>query len=356
MSRYFTPALSALEPYVPGEQLRRDDLVKLNANENPYPPAPGVAAAVAATVSGLRLYSDLTERTLRQAIADQAGLPMECILCGNGSDENLLLAIRAFCDEHTPLAFADITYSFYPVLCQLLGVPATVLPVEEDFTLDLTKYYGLGQTIVIANPNAPTSLLAPVAAIEEVVRRNPDNIVIVDEAYVDFAGEGASCLPLVTRYDNLVVVRTFSKSRSLAGARLGFCAAAPALIADMDRVKFSYSPYNINSMSEAAGAAAMKDDAYFRKTVAAICRTRDDAARKLRDRGFRVLDSATNFLFATTDAMPCRDIFLRLRERGVLIRHFSAPRIDNWLRITVGTPEQMARFFTELDDILRPGR
>lgn len=353
MSRYFTPTLAALEPYTPGEQRKIPDLVKLNANENPYPPSPAVATAVAGAVNGLRLYCDLTEADLCAAIAAQEGLPADHILCGNGSDENLLLAIRAFCDEQTPLAFADITYSFYPVLCQLLGVPAHILPVREDFTLDLTAYYGLGETIVIANPNAPTSLLAPVATIEEIIRRNPDNIVIVDEAYVDFAGEGASCLPLVTKYDNLIVVRTFSKSRSLAGARLGYCAAQPALIADMNRIKFSYSPYNISSLNQAAGAAAMRDDAYFRDTVAKICRTRQETTDALRQRGFTVLDSATNFLFARPAEKPAREIFEALRERGVLIRYFSAPRIDSWLRITIGTPEQMQRFFAELDAILR---
>lgn len=353
MSRYFTPTLAALEPYTPGEQRKIPDLVKLNANENPYPPSPAVATAVAGAVDGLRLYCDLTEADLCAAIAAQEGLPADHILCGNGSDENLLLAIRAFCDEQTPLAFADITYSFYPVLCQLLGVPAHILPVRDDFTLDLTAYYGLGETIVLANPNAPTSLLAPVAAVEEVIRRNPDNIVIVDEAYVDFAGEGASCLPLVTKYDNLIVVRTFSKSRSLAGARLGYCAAQPALIADMNRIKFSYSPYNISSLNQAAGAAAMRDDAYFRDTVAKICRTRQETTDALRQRGFTVLDSATNFLFARPAEKPAREIFEALRERGVLIRYFSAPRIDSWLRITIGTPEQMQRFFAELDAILR---
>ena len=353
MSRFFTPTLAALTPYTPGEQLAVADLVKLNANENPYPPAPGVAAAVAGTVAGLRLYSDLRQTKLTEAIARRCGVPASWVLCGNGSDENLLLAIRAFCDEQTPLAFADITYSFYPVLCQLMKVPAHILPVRQDFTLDLTAYYGLNETIVIANPNAPTSLLALVAEMEEVIRRNPDHIVIVDEAYVDFAGEGASCLPLVPKYDNLIVVRTFSKSRSLAGARLGFCAAQPALIADMNRIKFSYSPYNISSLNQAAGAAAMRDEAYFRDTVAKICRTRQDTTDALRKRGFTVLDSATNFLFAKPAEKPAKEIFEALRERGVLIRHFSAPRIDSWLRITIGTPEQMARFLQELDDILR---
>lgn len=353
MSRFFTPTLAGLEPYTPGEQLAVADLVKLNANENPYPPAPGVAAAVAGTIGGLRLYSDLTEAKLTAAIARRCGVPASWVLCGNGSDENLLLAIRAFCDGRTPLAFADITYSFYPVLCNLLGVPPKVLPLREDFTLDPAAYYDLGATIVLANPNAPTSLLTPVAAIEEIVRRNPGHIVIVDEAYVDFAGAGASCLPLVEKYPNLLVVRTFSKSRSLAGARLGFCVAQPDLIADMNRVKFSYSPYNINSMSEAAGAAAMDDEAYFRKTVDAICQTRAETTDGLRRRGWTVLDSATNFVFARPPRRPAAEILDGLRQRRVLIRHFTAPRTRDWLRITIGTPAQMQRFFAALDEVDR---
>lgn len=354
MSRYFTKTLAALKPYTPGEQLKIENLVKLNANENPYPPAPGVAAAVAAAVPGLRLYSDLTNAELNRAIADHWGVQPENVLCGNGSDENLLLALRAFCDEETPLAFADITYSFYPVLCGLLHIPQHVIPLEADFTLDLTRYHGLHETIVIANPNAPTSLLAPVAAIEEVLRTNPDNIVIVDETYVEFAPEGSTCLPLLEKYDNLVITHTFSKTHNLAGARLGFCLARPELIADMNRVKFSYSPYNVNSLTQAAGTAAIRDEAYFRDVTQKVLATRADATRKLRKRGFTVLDSATNFLFVTTDRMPCKEIFEQLRERGILIRYFSAPRIDNWLRITIGTPEQMQRFFTALDEILPP--
>ena len=352
MSRYFTKTLGSLEPYVPGEQLKIDNLVKLNANENPYPPAPGVAAAVAAAVPGLRLYSDLSNRTLNEAIAAHWGVQPENILCGNGSDENLLLALRAFCDEHTPLAFADVTYSFYPVLCDLLHIPQHVIPLEADLTIDLKKYCGLHETIVIANPNAPTSLLAPVAGIEEVLKTNPDNIVVVDETYVEFAPAGSSCLPLLEKYDNLVITHTFSKTHNLAGARLGYCIARPELIADMNRVKFSYSPYNVNSMTQAAGKAAIEDEAYFAATTKKILSARADAARRLRERGFWVAESATNFLFTTTDRMPCGEIFRRLRERGVLIRYFNAPRIDNYLRITVGTPEQMDRLFAGLDEIL----
>lgn len=353
MSRFFTSTLASLEPYTPGEQLKRPGLVKLNANENPYPPAPGVAAAVAGTVDGLRLYSDLTANSLCSAIARHCGVSEENILCGNGSDENLLLALRAFCDESHPLAFADITYSFYPVLCDLLHIPTHILPLEDDFTIDLSKYCGLDETIVIANPNAPTSLLAPRDAIEEVVRSNPGHVVIVDEAYIAFAGPDASCVPLTKKYDNLLVVRTFSKSHNLAGARLGYCVGHPDLIADMNRVKFSYSPYNVNSMTQAAGLASINDEEYFRTVTAKICKTRDESAEKLRARGFRVLDSAANFLFVTSDKLACGEIFRRLRERGVLIRYFNAPRIDNYLRITIGTPEQMERFFAELDAILQ---
>ncbi|MGN0652069.1 MAG: histidinol-phosphate transaminase [Gemmiger sp.] len=353
MSRFFTSTLASLEPYTPGEQLKRPDLVKLNANENPYPPAPGVAAAVAGTVEGLRLYSDLTANSLCSAIARHCGVSEENILCGNGSDENLLLALRAFCDENHPLAFADITYSFYPVLCDLLHIPMHILPLEDDFTIDLSKYCGLDETIVIANPNAPTSLLAPRDAIEEVVRSNPGHVVIVDEAYIAFAGPDASCVPLTKKYDNLLVVRTFSKSHNLAGARLGYCVGHPDLIADMNRVKFSYSPYNVNSMTQAAGLASINDEKYFRTVTAKICATRDESAEKLRARGFRVLGSAANFLFVTSDKLACGEIFRRLRERGVLIRYFNAPRIDNYLRITIGTPEQMERFFAELDAILQ---
>lgn len=352
MSRYFTETLASLEPYVPGEQLKIKDLVKLNANENPYPPAPGVAAAVAAAVPGLRLYSDLTNRTLNEAIAAHWGVEPENILCGNGSDENLLLALRAFCDEDTPLAFADVTYSFYPVLCDLLHIPQHIIPLEPDLTIDLKKYCGLNQTIVLANPNAPTSLLAPVSGIEEVLKTNPNNVVIVDETYVEFAPAGSTCLPLLQKYDNLVITHTFSKTHNLAGARLGFCIARPELIADMNRVKFSYSPYNVNSMTQAAGTAAIRDEDYFHTVTAKLLATRADTTEKLRQRGFTVFDSATNFLFATTDRMPCREIFEKLREQGILIRHFNAPRISNYLRITIGTDAEMQRFFTALDGIL----
>ena len=352
MSRYFTGTLADLEPYTPGEQPKIRNLIKLNTNENPYPPSPAVRAAVDGAIDDLRLYSDITSAKLCAAIAKKYGVQPENVLCGNGSDENLMLAVRAFCDENTPLAFADITYGFYKVWCDLFKIPKHILPLEEDFSIDLTKYYGLEETIVIANPNAPTSLLQPVAALEEVVRRNPGHVVIVDEAYIDFAGPGASCVPLVARYDNLLVVQTFSKSRNLAGARLGFCIGSKGLIADLNRIKFSMNPYNINAMSEAAGAAAMADDAYLAGTGAAILETRRDTTAKLRAMGFTVLDSASNFLFAHTPAMAGGAVQEALRAKNILVRRFDAPRIGDWLRITIGTPAQMQALCDALAGIL----
>ena len=350
MSRYFTKTLAALEPYTPGEQLKLPDLVKLNANENPYPPAPGVAAAVAEAVPGLRLYSDLTEAALCAAIARHCGVQPENILCGNGSDENLLLALRAFCDETHPLAFADITYSFYPVLCDLLHIPQHVILVEEDFSLDLSKYHGLNETIVIANPNAPTGIALPRAEIEGILKANPNNVVIVDEAYVDFGGE--SCVPLIDRYENLLVVQTFSKSRQLAGARLGLAMGNAKLIADLNRVKFSLNPYNINRLTLKAGQAALEDTAYFDTTRAAIVKTRSWTRQQLEARGFTVLDSRSNFLFARTARQDGGTLYRKLKENGVLVRHFDAPRIRSWLRITIGTPAQMQALLAALDKIL----
>ena len=353
MSRFLSPRLDTVTPYTPGEQPQDQQYIKLNTNESPYPPSPAVLEAVSrAEVEKLRLYSDPACAELLNAAAKHFGLQPDQIMPGNGSDENLFFALRAFCDENTPLAFADVTYSFYTVLCVLILLPQHIHPLEDDLTIDLTKYCGLHETIVIAHPNAPTSLLAPVAAIEEVLKTNPDNIVIVDETYVEFAPAGSSCLPLLDKYDNLVITHTFSKTHNLAGARLGFCIARPELIADMNRVKFSYSPYNVNSMTQAAGVAAISDEAYFADVTAKGIAERTRTTAELRRRGFTVFDSSTNFLFAATDRMPCREIFEKLRDRGILIRHFNAPRISGYLRITIGTPDQMPRFLTALDEIL----
>ena len=351
MSKYLSPRLSAVTPYTPGEQPQDQQYTKLNTNESPYLPSPAVVAAVSEhEVEKLRLYSDPACTDLLRMAAAHFGLKPEQIMPGNGSDENLFFALRAFCDEQHPLAYADITYGCYGVWCGLMHIPSHILPLKEDFTLDPKDYYGLGETIVIANPNAPTGLALPRSAIEGILKANPDNVVIVDEAYVDFGGE--SCVPLIDQYDNLLVVQTFSKSRQLAGARLGLAMGNAALIADLNRVKFSLNPYNINRLTLKAGAAALEDTTYFEKTRAAIIETREQTKAALRARGFAVLDSRSNFLFASTERKDGGGLYRTLKEKGVLVRHFDAPRIANWLRITIGTPEQMQVLLNKLDEIL----
>ena len=314
MSKYLSPKLETVTPYTPGEQPQDQQYIKLNTNESPYLPSPAVVAAVSEhEVEKLRLYSDPACTDLLKTAAVHFGLQPDQIMPGNGSDENLFFALRAFCDETHPLAYADITYGCY-------------------------------------SPNAPTGLALPRSAIEGILKANPDNVVIVDEAYVDFGGE--SCVPLIDRYDNLLVVQTFSKSRQLAGARLGLAMGSASLIADLNRVKFSLNPYNINRLTLKAGQAALEDTVYFEKTRAAIVNTRAWTKQQLEARGFAVLDSRSNFLFASTQEKNGGELYRKLKETGVLVRHFDAPRIENWLRITIGTPEQMQIFLNTLDKIM----
>ena len=351
MSRFLSPALSAVTPYTPGEQPQDQQYIKLNTNESPYLPSPRVVAAVSeAEVEKLRLYSDPACAQLLRTAAAHFGLQPSQVMPGNGSDENLFFALRAFCDEEHPLAHADITYGCYGVWCGLMHIPSRIIPLREDFTLDPADYYGLNTTIVLANPNAPTGLALPRSAIEGILQANPDHVVIVDEAYVDFGGE--SCVPLIDRYENLLVVQTFSKSRQLAGARLGLAMGNAKLIADLNRVKFSLNPYNINRLTLKAGQAALEDTAYFDTTRAAIVETRSWTRQQLEARGFTVLDSRSNFLFARTARQDGGTLYRKLKENGVLVRHFDAPRIHSWLRITIGTPAQMQALLAALDKIL----
>lgn len=351
MSRFLSPTLEAVTPYTPGEQPQDQQYIKLNTNESPYLPSPAVVGAVSETeVEKLRLYSDPACAELLRTAAAHFELQPEQIMPGNGSDENLFFALRAFCDENHPLAYADITYGCYGVWCGLMHIPSHIIPLKEDFTLDPADYYGLNETIVIANPNAPTGLALPRSAIEEILKTNPDTVVIVDEAYVDFGGE--SCVPLIDKYENLLVVQTFSKSRQLAGARLGLAMGNAKLIADLNRVKFSLNPYNINRLTLKAGKAALEDTDYFDKTRAAIVETRGWTKRQLEARGFAVLDSRSNFLFASTDRKDGETLYKELKKNGILVRHFDALRISNWLRITIGTSEQMKIFVNTLDKIM----
>ena len=347
MSRFFTESLKALQPYVPGEQPQDLQYIKLNTNESPFPPAPGVRKAISSTeVERLYLYSDPDCKALIQAIAKRFGLRPEQITVGNGSDEVLWFALRAFCDENTPLAYNDITYGCYKTWCGLLNVPSKILPLQEDYSVALTLYDNLKATVMVTNPNAPTGICLTLGQIEGILQANPNHVVIVDEAYVDFGGE--SCVSLIDKYDNLLVVQTCSKSRSLAGARLGYAMGNPELIADLNRIKFSFNPYNVNRLTCLAGIAAMEDEAYFKACTKAVADTRDRTAEALKQMGFTVTDSKANFLFAESSRIPGKELYLKLKERGILVRHFDKPRLENRLRITVGSEEQMDALLTAL--------
>lgn len=348
MSRYLADKYQALEAYVPGEQPRDMRYIKLNTNESPYPPAPGVAEAVAAEAGRLQLYCDPTCAALRDALAARYGVGRENVYVANGSDDILYFAFMAFGADGA--RFADITYGFYKVYCELLGVPYTLIPLKDDFSIDPADYSAPGGMVAIANPNAPTGMALPRDAIEGIVRANPDHVVLVDEAYVDFGTE--SCLPLVEKYDNLLVVRTYSKSRSLAGARLGFAIAQPGLIDDLNRVKFSTNPYDVNRMTQAAGIASLENDDYNLENCRRIIKTREATARRLNALGFETLPSRANFLFARSDRIGGEALYLELKKRGILIRHFSAPRIADFNRITIGTPEEMDALIAQIEAIL----
>ncbi len=351
MSRYLSPTLQDLVPYTPGDIPRRRSVLKLNTNENPYPPPTPVIEAVRRVADRLQLYPDPNCLKLRQAAAEYYELEPDQIMAGNGSDENLFFALRAFCDAGRPLARPDVTYGCYGVWCGLMHIPQHIIPLEKDFTLDPARYYDLNETIVIANPNAPTGLALPPGAIGEIAARNPDGVVIVDEAYVDFGAR--SCVPLIRDHENLLVVQTFSKSRQMAGARLGFAMGNKELIADLERVRNSLNPYNVNQMTQAAGIASLQCEGYFRETCRQVIETREWAAQELVRRGFVVTDSRANFLFARTPKMLSRVLFRELRQRAVLVRYFDEPRTEHWLRITVGTKEQMEILLQRLDKILK---
>lgn len=351
MSRYLSPTLQDLVPYTPGDIPRRRSVLKLNTNENPYPPPTPVIEAVRRVADRLQLYPDPNCLKLRQAAAEYYELEPDQIMAGNGSDENLFFALRAFCDAGRPLARPDVTYGCYGVWCGLMHIPQHIIPLEKDFTLDPARYYDRNETIVIANPNAPTGLALPPEAIGEIAARNPDGVVIVDEAYVDFGAR--SCVPLIRDHENLLVVQTFSKSRQMAGARLGFAMGNKELIADLERVRNSLNPYNVNQMTQAAGIASLQCEGYFRETCRQVIETREWAAQELVRRGFVVTDSRANFLFVRTPKMLSRVLFRELRQRAVLVRYFDEPRTEHWLRITVGTKEQMEILLQRLDKILK---
>ena len=351
MSRFLSAEAGALAPYTPGEQPKDQQYLKLNANENPFPPSPEVVKTVSqAQAVKLNLYPDAACNLLHQAVADYYGLQKENVIAGNGSDEILSFALRAFCGEGRGVAYADITYSFYQVWVKLYGLEATIIPLREDLTLCVDEYMDFPGTVIIANPNAPTGLALPRSEIRRLLEANRERLVIVDEAYVDFGGE--SCASLVEEFDNLLVVQTMSKSRSLAGARVGFALGCPELIADLNRIKYSNNPYNINHLSMLAGAAAMRDTEYFDNCCRAVCEARDWTKAELETLGFTVLPSCTNFLFVRPEGIAAEELYRRLKENGVLIRWFDADRIRDHVRITVGTMGQMKLLVEKIRQLL----
>ena len=351
MSKFLSKEASRLAPYTPGEQPQDQQYVKLNTNESPFPPSPKVVKAISrAELLKLNLYSDPTCGQLVEAIAKRYELQPENVLTGNGSDEILAFAFRAFCGEGKPLAYADITYGFYKSQVALFGLEAKVIPLREDFTLNVDDYMDFPGTIVIANPNAPTGMTVPRSDIQRLLEADPERVVIVDEAYVDFGGE--SCVPMIYRYENLLVVQTMSKSRSLAGGRVGFALGSPALISALNRVKYSFNPYNVNRLSIIAGAVAVEDEPYFQTCTAAVRNNRAWTVRELEELGFTVLPSSANFIFAKSDKLPGGELYRKLKENGILVRWFDADRIRDYVRITIGSLEQMTALVDEIARLL----
>jgi len=351
MSKYWSPIVDKLVPYTPGEQPKDRAFIKLNTNENPYGPSPRALEAIrAAANDDLRLYPDPTAVDLRRAIADTHGLTIDNVFVGNGSDEILAHAFNAFFDRGKPVLFADITYSFYPTYCQLYGLQYREVPLNEAFEYEPNDYRGPCAGIVLTNPNAPTGAKLSVESIAQVLSNNPDVVVLVDEAYVDFGAESA--IGLVPQYENLVIIQTFSKSRSLAGLRLGFAIAQPHLIEALFRVKDSFNSYPIGRLTLEAAVASWNDRAWFEETRKRVMDDRERTAGVLRQQGFRVLPSATNFLFVSHDQITAEHLSNSLRTSGILVRHFSRPRIDNWLRISIGTSEECDALLNETGKIV----
>ena len=349
MSRFLNEPYQALAAYVPGEQPRDMEYIKLNTNENPYPPAPEVVAAMTATeVELLRLYSDPTCKGLKDKLAGLYGVDSENVFVCNGSDEALNFAFMCFGGKG--MVFPDISYGFYTVFGDLYGGNYRQIPLKEDFTLDHKDYCGAGRMVVIANPNAPTGLAIPLWQIEEMLKTNPDHVVLVDEAYIDFGGETA--LPLIDKYDNLLIVRTFSKSRCLAGGRLGYAFGCKELIADLEKLRYCTNPFNVDRLALRLGEATVDAENYYQEITAKIIESRKWTEVQLAALGFEVIPSQTNFVFAKTDKMAGGPLYLELKKRGILVRHFAAPRTAPYIRITIGTQAQMERFVEVVKEII----
>jgi len=352
MSRFLNSRYETLEPYTPGEQPKvAGKLIKLNTNENPYKPAPEVIEAINdEELNRLKLYSEPAASVLTDAIAEYYGIDGNQVIAGNGSDEILAFIFMAFQGESGRIYYPEISYSFYPVYCDIFGAEGVKVPLADDFSVNISDYFGVDGTIVITNPNAPTGMALSLEQIEEILKKNSNNLVVIDEAYVDFGAQSA--VSLIDDYDNLLIVQTLSKSRSLAGARVGFAMGNSETIADMNRIKFSFNPYNLNRLSIIAGAAAMKNRAYFTETRKKIMETRESFVDRMKGMGFEVLPSKANFVFARHDEISGEEYFTKLRKYNIIVRHFSNEKISDYVRITIGTPQEMAALTDATAEIL----
>lgn len=351
MTDLWTKNLRDVEPYVPGEQSKNKNIVKLNANENPYPPSPMVKKALESfDLSELKKYPNANATELKQALADYYNVGIENVFVGNGSDDVIAIAFQSFFNSDKPIVYPDLTYSFYPVWCRLFDIPYKTYPVDDNFRINVEDYREANGGVVIPNPNAPTSIGEGLDFVERLMEYNRDSIVIIDEAYVDFGG--VSSIELTKKYENLLVTGTFSKSRSLAGLRLGFAIGSKRLISVMEAVKNCYNSYTVDSLAITMGSASIKDDEYFKDCCKKIINTRERVANEMRGLGFTVTDSSTNFLFATRDDLSMKELFEYLKSKNVFIRYFNLPRIDNHVRISIGTDDEMDIFLSRLKEYL----
>lgn len=350
--KFWSEKIRKIEPYVPGEQPQDKQYIKLNTNENPYPPSPKVLEAIRAeTCADVRLYPDPHATVLKEALAGYYHVKPNEVFVGNGSDEVLAFCFPAFFGPEDLITFPEITYTFYPVYADLFGVRYVTAPMNEDFTFDPDNFQEGMKGILLANPNAPTCIALGLDAVEKLLNRFPDTLVIVDEAYVDFGGQSA--IPLVHQYENLLVVHTFSKSRALAGLRIGYAIGNAALTEGLERVKNSFNSYTLDRVAQCAAVAAVKDQEYTRLICERIIQTRENTRRKLLDMGFSVPPSCTNFLFISHPGFTGKELLLKLKQEGILVRNFQKPGIENWLRVCMGTDEEMEVFIRKLEGILR---
>lgn len=339
MSKFFVESLQSLEAYTPGFQPKNSDIIKLNTNENPFPPSPEIEGILVDVSKTLHLYNDPTCQTLKEVFAKNYDISEDQVIFSNGSDEILAFAFQAFCDKNTQICFPEISYGFYEVFAELYRIPYEKIHLKDDLSIKVSDYFSKNKTILIANPNAPTGICLGLSDLELILNTNQEHVVIIDEAYIDFGGESAICL--INKFDNLLVTGTFSKSRNLAGARLGYAVGNKDLIADLNRIKFSFNPYNVNAMTQAIGVASLENDAYFKECCNTVIESREYLLKELDKLGFTTLDSKANFVFTKHPFFHGKELLDGLLEKNILVRHFSKDKISDFVRITIGTRKNM---------------